>query len=73
MLREIMGSNEGRAWFYKILSLCHVYQTSFSPNALAMAFAEGERSVGLRLMADLVEAAPAKYLEMLAEQGDKNV
>jgi hypothetical protein len=68
-----MSASDGRDWFYKQLSMCHVYQTSFSTNALSMAFAEGERSVGLRLMADLVQAAPDKYLEMLSERGDKNI
>lgn len=73
VVRQIMGSSEGRDWIYQHLSLCHVYSTSFSTNALSMAFAEGERSVGLRLMADLVQAAPERYLEMLAEKGEKNV
>jgi hypothetical protein len=38
-----------------------------------MAYAEGERNIGLRLMAELVLASPERYLEMLAEHGDSNV
>jgi hypothetical protein len=62
-----MAEPIGRAWFYDFLSTCHIYQTSFTPNALTMAHAEGERNVGLRLLADLVEASPDLYLQMLKE------
>lgn len=67
VLRQLMGSNEGRAWMYDVLTLCHVYQSAFSTNALSMACAEGERNIGLRILGDLMEACPERYLEMLRE------
>lgn len=67
VLRQLMGSNEGRAWAYELLSLCHVYQSAFSANALMMACAEGERNIGLRILADLMRACPERYIEMLKE------
>ena len=67
VIRQVMSSTEGRAWVYDILSLCHVYQSTFSTNALSMACAEGERNVGLRITADLVGTCPEHYLEMLKE------
>ncbi len=67
VIRQIMGSNEGRAWIFKTLSLCHVYQSTFSTNALTMACAEGERNIGLQLTADVIAACPERYLEMLKE------
>jgi hypothetical protein len=73
VIRSIMSSNEGRDWIYNLLQNCHVYSSSFSGNALTMAYAEGERNIGLRLMAELVSATPERYLEMLAEHGDSNV
>jgi hypothetical protein len=73
VIREVMAKNIGRDWIYEMLSLCHVYSSSFDGNALRMAYLEGERNVGLRMMADVVQASPDRYLEMLAENGDKNV
>ncbi len=70
VIRQIMGSNEGRAWIFKILSLCHVYQSSFSTNALTMACAEGERNIGLQLTAEVIAACPERYLEMLKENSN---
>lgn len=67
VMRQLMGSSEGRAWMYGVLTLCHVYQSAFSTNALSMACAEGERNIGLRILGDLMEACPERYIEMLKE------
>lgn len=70
VLRNIMGSKSGRGWMFELLATCHVYETSFSANALNMAYSEGERNIGLRLVASLAEACPERYLEMMREGGD---
>jgi hypothetical protein len=49
---------------------CHVFQSSFTTNALAMAFSEGERNVGLLITNDLITASPDNYLLMLKEAGN---
>jgi hypothetical protein len=69
-LRLFLADPVGREYFYDLLASCHVYSTSFGTNALMMAFNEGERNVGLRLGADLTEAAPDLYLQMLKEGGN---
>lgn len=70
VLRNIMGSKAGRGWMFELLAGCHVYETSFSSNALTMAYQEGERNVGLKLVASLAAACPERYLEMMREGGD---
>jgi hypothetical protein len=62
-----MAEPSGREYIYDLLASCHIYSTSFAHNALTMAFAEGERNIGLRLGADITEAAPDLYLTMLRE------
>ena len=52
--------------------LCHADQTTFTGNALTGAFMEGERNVGLRLKAQLLEAAPEGYITILQEQTRKD-
>jgi hypothetical protein len=67
LLRRIMETREGRSWFFEILESAHIWRSSFSVEALAMGFAEGERNMGLRLLADLMRACPARYIEMVQE------
>ena len=72
VLRQVMGSREGRAWMHKMMTMCHIYSTSFSRVALDMAYLEGERNVGLRLSADVIAACPERYMEMMKEaNGDE--
>lgn len=70
IIRKAMSDPDGREWFYNVLASCHVYSTSFATNALAMAYREGERNVGLRLTTELTEACPDLYLIMLKEAGN---
>ena len=67
LLRKFMAEPAGRAWAYDLMSACHQFSTSFATNALSMAFREGERNVGIKILADLTEAAPDLYLQMLKE------
>jgi len=67
LIQQIMSTREGRAWIYSILEVTHIWLSSFSSDALIMAFNEGERFIGLMLLADVTTAAPERYLEMLQE------
>jgi len=66
-LSAAMASSGGRAWMYDILVRCHIFTTSFHSNALSMAFMEGERNVGLKLVADIHAHCPDRYNEMMQE------
>lgn len=67
VLREVLQSPAGREWLWDLLEFCHIYGSSFATNALVMAQREGERNVGLKVLADAMAAAPDKYLEMVQE------
>jgi hypothetical protein len=49
------------------MSECGVWTTSGVSNALALAFREGTRFVGLRLQAEAMQANHDMYLKMLKE------
>lgn len=66
-LGRLLGEPAGRRWVWGLLSECHVWHTSMATNALRLAFLEGERSQGLRLLGDIQEANPAMFLQMLKE------
>lgn len=70
-IRSVMNVRQGRAWLYEILEMCHVFKTSFSSDAATMAFSEGERNVGLKMMADIMQHAPDMYAMMLKEAEEK--
>jgi len=66
-LGRLLGDPAGRRWVWGLLSECHVWHTSMSGNAMRLAFLEGERSQGLRLLGDIQEANPDMFLQMLKE------
>jgi hypothetical protein len=72
MLKAVMGLKQGRALVADWLARCHVNAPSFNPDALRMAFAEGERNIGLQMLADITSATPAEYATMLREIGEKD-
>jgi len=67
VLKKLVGSREGRAWLHAVLERTHIWRSSFALDALAMSFAEGERNIGLSILADLMQAAPDQYLAMVKE------
>lgn len=65
--RSLMGTKEGRRFIWRLLSKAGVHRTSFSNDALVMAFNEGNRNVGLLLMSEIHELCPARYQQMQKE------
>jgi hypothetical protein len=70
-LSDLLRRTEGRQYIWSFLAGCSIYQTSFGGDALAMAFREGERNTGLRLLADCIEANSDAYLAMIKEHAPK--
>lgn len=62
---DLMSTPAGARFIWRLLKLTGVYRTSFSSDALIMAMNEGQRNIGLRLLADLMEACPEKYINMM--------
>lgn len=65
--RFLMSSPRGRRIVWSLLEKTGVYRPSFVPDALQMAFNEGQRNVGLTLLAKIGEHAPDTYLTMQTE------
>ena len=70
-LGRLMGDPAGRRWMRDFLGACHVWDSSYATNAIRMAFLEGERNQGLKLQAEIVEANPEMFLQMLKEYGSE--
>ncbi len=63
----VMSSKEGRRFFDRYQKLCHAHETSFTGNNSTF-FNEGERNIGLRMLADVNEACPELYIELMKEK-----
>lgn len=71
-LRWILGDARGRRFITKLLFIyCHWGMTSFSESASMTAFNEGERNIGNRIYADLIEAKESAFSQMLREWKSK--
>lgn len=66
----LMAHKQGRRIVWRLLEKYGVFRSSFSVEPLEMAFLEGQRNDGLRLLADIHEHTPDRYVEMLREQKD---
>jgi hypothetical protein len=67
-VQAAMEHAEGRAWFYDLLTACHIYHTAFLPGQPdATAFRLGEQNIGNRILADIQACAGENYLVMLKE------
>jgi len=66
----VMRTRQGRRVIYRILALAGVWKTSFHTNALQMSFNEGQRNMGLALLAKLTEYCEDSYALMLKEHSE---
>jgi hypothetical protein len=71
-IRSIMDTVSGRAYMLGRLERCHIFASSFNTDPGLMAFAEGERNVGLQDLKDIMEACPDQYTLMMRESNDRS-
>lgn len=69
-IKWLMASKRGRRIIWRLLDRAGVYRLSFNTNAMAMAFAEGNRNEGLRLMAQIHTLCPEIYSVMVKENAN---
>lgn len=67
-LKWLMGLKRGRRIVWRFLDRAGVFRLSFSTNSMAMAFNEGNRNEGLRLLAQIHTLCPELYPVMVKEQ-----
>ena len=73
IVRGIMSLPSGRAWMHDWLQSCNIFATTFTGNALQSAFNEGRRSIGLRMLAEIMQACPDQYVQMMREENERDI
>lgn len=66
-MRKVLDLPEGRRLVWHVLSLCGVMSASMRTNPYDTAYREGQRSVGLEFMGDIMENQPEMYDRMRRE------
>jgi hypothetical protein len=66
----LMSSKRGRRVVWRLLDRAGVFRLSFNTNAMQMAFAEGNRNEGLRILGQIHSHCPELYPQMMKEQTD---
>lgn len=72
VIRSTMSTPTGRHWMWTLLSQCHIFAQTFTSDPLTTAFNEGQRSIGLSLMADILRTCPDQYIQAQREQHDRD-
>jgi len=69
----VLSTVEGRRFYWRMLVTCGIFKSSFTGNNTTF-FNEGERNIGLLMIADMNDADPSAYLKCLTEskQQEKN-
>lgn len=67
-LKWLMSSKRGRRIVWRLLDQAGVFRLSFNTVAMQMAFAEGNRNYGNRILAMINSFCPELYPVMVKEQ-----
>jgi hypothetical protein len=66
-IKWLMSSKRGRRVIWRILDQTGVFRLSFNTNSMQMAFAEGNRNYGNRILALIHTLCPESYSTMVKE------
>lgn len=69
-LKWLMGHRQGRRIAWRMLDRAGVFRLSFDTEPLVMAFREGARNEGLRVLARIHALCPDRYSQMMREMTD---
>lgn len=64
----LMSHKQGRRFVWRLLERYGVFRSVFDTDALVMSFREGQRNDGLRILLDIHEHTPERYIELLNER-----
>lgn len=70
-IRELMSFKVNRRVIWRLLEMAGLYRSSFALETPRMAFNEGQRNLGLAVMADIMEACPERYAAMQREAKER--
>lgn len=71
-LETILSDIRGRRFIWRYLAECGIFKTSFNNSGSITALNEGRRQIGLKLLAEVMEANEEAYTLMASEDKKEN-
>mgnify|MGYP003143769975 CR=1 FL=1 len=69
-LRDLLETDGGKEFFWRLLARCKLYETSFTGNSQTF-FNEGKREIGLWVLSEIVAADPKAYANMMIKNEEE--
>lgn len=69
-VKWLMSTKRGRSFMWRLLEQAGIFRSSFDANAMRMAFAEGNRNYGNRVLDMVNRSCPELYTVMVKELFD---
>lgn len=71
-IKWLMSSKRGRRIIWRLLERAGIFRLSFNTNAMQMAFNEGSRNEGLRMVGLIHTLCPELYATLVKENANGN-
>lgn len=62
-LRYMLASDQGKRFIWSLLESCGIFKSSFTGSSETY-FLEGQRNIGLKLLAEIMKTDPEAYVKM---------
>lgn len=70
-LKAVMSTGPGGRLIQRLLRITGPYRSVFDSDPVRMAFMEGNRNFGCRIVSDMLEACPEQYVRLIVEANQK--
>jgi len=64
-MKDLLATHFGKRILWRYLAFCKIFESSFTVDPNITSFNEGKRDVGLKMLADISEADPGAFVEMM--------
>lgn len=71
VIASIMSTVNGRAWVWRWLEACHLFENPYDDNDRREAFLLGEANIGRRLLAQIHQHCPDQYIQAQREANER--
>ena len=70
-VKKVMQTEHGRRFVRRLLEVAGVFRSSFNNSGSITAFNEGQRNLGLLILADLMTHCPDDFVNMMKDTKDE--
>ncbi len=72
ILQRIMSDGPGRRWIWDLLAATQIYDGGHYPDSNLLHFRQGQRSVGLTILSDILRFCPELYITAQREANGRS-